>query len=424
MLSFLGSLVKFAVIIVKNVRRNLLRTTFTALGTMTLVLVVTLVWSVLSFIDASMAEKATDLKVLITEKNKAPSQLPYSYVASLKEGAARNPDDVRPADYMTWVFYGGTTDPANPSRENFLFLIGGEPEKIPTMMDELDQLGPEDRARLDSAVQRMTEQRNACVIGPDQLKLMNKKVGERIKISGLIFKGIDLEFEIIDTFPDSARRYSQTSVFNIDYLLSALEEYKATNKKPHAQGEAPVAFVVLRVKSRDELERLTAQITESPLYTAPAVRVESQGSAISNFLESYRDIFWGMRWLLGPAVLFTLSLVIANAISISVRERRMEIAVLKVLGFRPGHVMALVLGEALLIGTLSGLFSAGAAYLVINKLAGGIPFPIAWFQRFYIPDQAILWGLAVGAGTAFAGCILPALSARSVRVADVFSKIA
>ena len=49
-----------------------------------------------------------------------------------------------------------------------------------------------------------------------------------------------------------------------------------------------------------------------------------------------------------------MSLVVANAISISVRERRTEMAVLKVLGFQPRHVMLLVLGEALLVGFLAG----------------------------------------------------------------------
>jgi putative ABC transport system permease protein len=419
-----GQLAKFAVIILKNVRRNLVRSTLTSLGTMVLVLVVTSVWSVLSFIDAQTSEKANDFKVLVTEKNKAPSRLPYSYVTTLREGAARNPGDIRPSDYMTWAFYGGTLDPTKMTRENFIFLIAGEAEKVPTMMDELDQLGPADKELLMAAVEKMKRQRNGCVIGPTQLKTMNKKVGDRIKISGLIFKGIDLEFEIVDTFPDAAQRYAQTSIMNIEYLLSALDEYKVKNKKPHAQGEAPIAFVVLRVGNRAEFERIAEQITTSPLYSSPAVRCESQASAIGSFLEAYKDIFWGMRWLLAPAVLVTLSLVIANAISISVRERRMEIAVLKVLGFRPGHVMLLVLGEALLIGAASGVFSAGAAYLLINKGAGGIPFPIAWFQKFFIPDQAPLWGLAVGAGTAFVGCIVPAWSARSVRVADVFSKIA
>jgi putative ABC transport system permease protein len=422
--TMLSQAIKYLFIIIKNVRRNMLRSTLTSMGTMVLVLVVTLVWSVLSYIDEQTTEKANDFKVLVTEKNKAPSRLPYSYVSSLREGAARNEGDVRPVDYMTWAFYGGTLDPTKMTRENFIFLIAGEAEKVPTMMDELDQLDATDKARLDAAIEKMKKQRNACIIGPEQLRTMKKKVGERMKVSGLIFKGIDLEFEIVDTFPEKAQRYAQTSVMNIEYLLQALDEYKSVNKKPHPEGDAPVAFVMLKVNSRGDYERLAEQLSSSPLYTTPAIRCESAASAISSFLEAYQDIFWGMRWLLAPAVLVTLSLVIANAISISVRERRMEIAVLKVLGFRPGHVMTLVLGEALLIGAVSGVVSAGGAYLLINKLAGGIPFPIAWFQKFLIPDQAPLWGLAVGLGTAFVGCIVPAWSARSVRVADVFAKIA
>lgn len=424
MIHFLTLFGRYLVLIIKNVRRNMLRSVLTSLGTMVLVLVVTLVWSVLGFIDGQTREKSNDFKVLVTEKNKAPSRLPYSYVASLREGAARQPGDVRPVDYMTWVFYGGTLDPTKMTRENFIFFIGGEPEKVPTMMDELDQLGPADRQHLLRAIEKLKTQKDGCIIGQEQLRIMNKKVGERIKVTGLIFRDIDLEFEIVDTFPLAAQRYSQTSIMNIQYLLDALDEYQVRNKKPHPQGEAPVAFVSLKVNNRQDYERLAAQITQSPLYSSPAVRCESQASAISTFLEAWKDIFWGMRWLLAPSVLVTLSLVIANAISISVRERRLEIAVLKVLGFRPGHVLFLVLGEAILIGVFSGVFSAGATWLLVNKVMGGIPFQIAWFPRFFIPSHALAWGLVVGAGTAFLGSIVPAWSARSVRVADVFAKVA
>jgi len=52
---------------------------------------------------------------------------------------------------------------------------------------------------------------------------------------------------------------------------------------------------------------------------------------------AYRDIFLGVKYILVPAVLVSMALVIANAISISVRERRGEMAVLKVLGFGPGR---------------------------------------------------------------------------------------
>ena len=131
-----------------------------------------------------------------------------------------------------------------------------------------------------------------------------------------------------------------------------------------------------------------------------------------------------MRWLLAPAILVTLSLVISNAISIGVRERRMEFAVLKVLGFRPWQILLLVISEALAIGVFSGVFSAGLTYYMVNVYFGGLKFPIAFFGEFRIPWEALWWGAAIGGGTAFAGSFLPAWSARTVKVSDVFAKIA
>ena len=56
--------------------------------------------------------------------------------------------------------------------------------------------------------------------------------------------------------------------------------------------------------------------------------------------------------------------------------------------------------------------------------SGGFTFPIAFFPRFLINNNAWWWGLSVGTGTAFLGSILPAWSARNVKVADVFAKVA
>ena len=52
---------------------------------------------------------------------------------------------------------------------------------------------------------------------------------------------------------------------------------------------------------------------------------------------------------IGIAVTFTILLVIANTMSIAVRERRTEIGVLKTLGFTSAQVMGLVVAESLLI---------------------------------------------------------------------------
>jgi putative ABC transport system permease protein len=181
--------------------------------------------------------------------------------------------------------------------------------------------------------------------------------------------------------------------------------------------------VWLRVPNTEAFRTTADRIMDSPSFKSPAVKVETASSGVASFLDAYRDLLWGVRWLLVPAILATMAVVIANAISISVRERRTEMAVLKVLGFGPTQIMVLVLGEAVFIGAVSGLLSSALAYALINS-GGGLKFPIAFFPAFLVPKAAFLWGLSIGGLTALAGSILPAWSARSVKVAEVFSKLA
>lgn len=414
---------KFLVLMLKNVGRNLLRSILTALGTMILVFVVTLVWSILAFLDEATAEKSQNFKVIITERWQIPSRMPVAYARTLETGAVTKPDDIKPMDSMTWQFYGGTLDPANMTRENNLFAIAMDPGKILTMMDELDQLSPEEAAPMREAVEKMQANRQGIILGQDRLKAINKRIGDRFQLTSLNYKGIDLDFEVVGTFPDG--RYNNSAIMHRDYLNNAMDAWPQThNGQQHPMMQKSLNLVWLKVPSREELSRLSKQIESSPLYTSPSVKVETASSGVANFLEAYRDLLWGMRWLLAPAILATLSLVISNAISISVRERRMELAVLKVLGFKPRQILFLVLGEALLIGTLSGVASALLTYFGINNGLGGIKFPIAFFAAFMIPADALWWGPAVGILTAFLGSIFPAWSARKVKVSDVFAKVA
>ncbi|MCO6456424.1 MAG: ABC transporter permease [Pirellulaceae bacterium] len=413
----------FLLLIVKNLTRNKIRSVVTALSTMVLVFVCTLVWSILAFLDSVTAEQSQNLKAIVTERWQLPSQMPFAYASSLSEGAASDPDDVQPEDAMTWQFYGGSLDPKNRTRDNSLFAFGLEPDKLLTMMDELDELPPERKAELAAVVDKMRGNRQALIVGRNRLAAINKQVGERIKLFGLNYREIDLEFEIVGVFPEG--RYDNAAAFDREYLLAALDAWPAThNGRPHPLAEKTLNLVWLRVPDMQAFTQVDQQIEESPLYASPSVKCETASSGRASFLEAYRDLIWGMRWLLGPAILVTLALVIANAISISVRERRTEFAVLKVLGFRSHHVLLLVLGEALLLGVTAGLLSAGLTYYFVNNVAGGIPFPIAFFQAFYIPLDALGWGAGIGVLTALLGSALPAWSARSVSVSDVFAKVA
>jgi putative ABC transport system permease protein len=417
--------VKYLLLIAKNLRRNRTRSALTAAGTMILVLVVSLVWSILSFLDEATSEKNSNFKAIVTERWRIPSQMPFAYAASLSEGAARRPDDVRPLDSMTWQFYGGTLDPANRTRENSLFAFATEPSKIATMMDELDTL-PRDSAEfreLQNVIQKLENNRRGLVLGRERLAALGKQVGDRIKLFSINYQDINLEFEIVGVVPPS--RYDRSAFFHRDYLNSAVDAYPLTHRgQKHPLADKSLNLVWLRVPDAATLRKLINQIDSSPEFTNPAVKCETQSSGIATFLEAYRDLVWGMRWLLAPAVIVTLALVISNAISISVRERRLELAVLKVLGFPPISILAMVIGEALLLGVSAGLASAGATYWIVNHWIGGLKFPIAFFPAFFIPASALWWGVAIGGSAALAGSLLPAWSAMRVRVADVFAKVA
>lgn len=416
---------KFLLIIRDNIFRNVTRTLLTSAGTMTLVVVVTLVWSVLEYLGEITSEKTSNIKAIVSERWRIPSQMPFAYVDTLKEGAAREPGDIKPEDYMSWTFVGAQLDKDSKNRDfnTALFAFSMEPEKLPTMMDELDSLQGEDKKRLDALVKAMTENQQGIVIGETKLKQLNKRVGERITLYCFNYKDIVLECDIVGTFP--GERYDQFSVINNAYFNRALfDAYPLTHGgQRHPQADRSLNLVWLRMPSTAEFNQVADQITSAPAFANPAVKVETAASGIASFLEAYRDIFWGARWLLGPAIIVTLAVVISNSISISVRERRMEFAIMKVLGFRPWQILVLVLGESLLIGCLSGIVSAGGAFLIINYGFGGIPFPIAFIPSFSISRWAPLWGFFIGTGAALAGSLFPAVNACRVRVAEVFGRV-
>ncbi len=434
---------KLFALILKNVGRNPLRSILTAMGTMVLVFVVTMVWSVLWLLDLITAEKKENLKGIVTERWSIPSRMPFSYAVSLAEGGASKPGDLRPDDSMSWQFYPGTLDQKTITRESMVFAIACEPDKLArmkdgkfaTMMDALDTVSPKEAEVLLQGVERLKANRQGIILGYNHLANINrmigdvrdkdveKLIGKRLKLYGIGgYKDLDLEFDIVGVFPPG--RLDNLGAFNRDYFINALDRYPQTHAgRKHLMAERNLNLVWIKVKDLQDFGRVAAQIEGSPFYTDPSVKCETASSGMAAFLEPLRDLIWGARYLLAPACLVTLSLVIANAISISVRERRPELAVMKVLGFRPAQILLLVLGESVLLGALAGLASAGLTYAVINWGFDGLRFPIGFFDRFYIPLNALGWGVAIGAVAALVGSFLPAWSARNVKPAEVFAKV-
>jgi putative ABC transport system permease protein len=413
------------VLIIRSLSRNLLRTSLTYLAIFVLVCVITFIWSILDFLALVTTEKEGNLKAIITERKQIPSQMKPSHEAELKAMIQELPEENRPKggddDMMTWAFVGGSLDPQNRTPQNSLFLFCMEPKKLLTMMDGLDDLTGEQRAQLQRAIDRMEEDRTCAVLGKDRLAQLGKRVGDEITLSSFNYADMTFKLKIIAVFPEG--RYDQSAIMHRDYLKRSLEAYEGEHGgKAHPLADKSLNLIWLRMPDKHSFELLAEKVNSSGKFN-PAIKMETASSAIGSFLEPMKDVLWAMRYLLVPALVATMTLVISNAISISVRERRTEMAVLKVLGFRPWMVMALVLGEAVFIGALSGFMATATAFAAINAV-GGVPFPIAFFPAFFIPAQALVWGPAMGAFVAILGSFLPAWSARSVKVSEVFAKVA
>ncbi|HEV2446274.1 MAG TPA: FtsX-like permease family protein, partial [Candidatus Sulfopaludibacter sp.] len=72
-------------------------------------------------------------------------------------------------------------------------------------------------------------------------------------------------------------------------------------------------------------------------------------------------------WI-SAAIMFTILLVSANTMAMSVRERVREVGVLKTLGFTSTAILGLILGEASLISFAGG----SIGFLLSTVLIGGI----------------------------------------------------
>lgn len=410
----------------KNLRRNWLRTMLTAVAIGVLAIMITTIWTILYFIDLISTERSKDLKIIVTYKWSVPSQIPMTHADYLNPSSSALLPGLRdektgkplygPKDFMVWSFYGGTTDPTKMTADSILFFFVMEPDQIIPMMDDLGDLDPQ-------LVEKLKEKPQACLVGSDKLKALDKRVGESFKLTSFNYKGIDLEFEIVGALPEG--RYNGSAIMRMDYFNRAFDLYEAkNNKRPHPLAEKRLNLIWIRVADRDMFDKIGGVVEDAREFksTYPC-KVETASSLIGSFLEAYKVIFVAMKFLLVPGMLTVMALVMANAISITVRERRTEMAVLKVLGYSPNQVMLLILGESLFVGALAGLAAAGATFAFFNFTWGGIPFRIGFFPVFRIPESAFFWGLAIGTLTSFVGCAIPAWTARSVKVSEVFSKV-
>ncbi len=387
---------KFSVLIAKNLGRNKVRTTLTAVAVIVLTSIFTVVNTITTTVDDYVKNQGSRNKLVVSERWVMPSSLPLRYVPEIAQIPGVQ-------DWTVWHYYGGYFDES--LRADRMGLgIATRVDNLLSMYDGMDRIDPH-------ALEALKQERTGALVGRRVLEMMHWKIGQQFTFTSTSHPGRDLRFTILGEITDGA--WSSSFFFRDDYFRDATGDASTVN------------LIWLRVGDAAAADRVTSEIMRRFERRQPEVSVETEASSIARIAGQNEAVLSVIRVVVA-VLLIDMIVVLSNSITIATRERRVEMSVLKVLGFRPLQIAFLVIGEAMLIGGLSGLTGTGLAWGCSQLAAHGtLPMNEATelLLRFPVSDRALLAGVALGLAVGFAGSIVPAWSARAVSVSDVFAKI-
>jgi putative ABC transport system permease protein len=270
-------------------------------------------------------------------------------------------------------------------------------------------LSPEER-------RAFLQDRRGCIVGPDTAKEFGWKVGDAVQLEDRTANLGPFEFVVSGIYQVDNVRHPGTDARILFFHQQYLEE---------ASGHRVTAgFFVVEIDEPEQAGAVSASIDDMFQDSERQTHTETE-SAFRAGMVSMAGNLARLLDLIGVAVIFTILVVTANTMSMAVRQRRKEIAVLKTLGFGSALVMALVLAEALVLGTLGGALGVALGHLTIKALPG-IPL-IGWavqqFPNLGLPPVVGSTGFALAILLSLAAGLVPAAAAYHGRVTELLRTV-
>ena len=412
---------KFFLLVLKNLRRNKLRSLLTFLGVNALVAVFSIIVNVLLGIQSFTQEKAGAVKLMVNDKFNMMMPFPEAYLDDIiRPGTTLNNQlraecDFDSSRYTLWHFVILSLDKDMKDKDLQFFLLATLPDKVATMTDGMKPGDVDPRAlEFMRNPPRSGLKNSGIVLGETIMKKLKKNVGDHFKAWSISHrKGtgtrepIEMEFEIVASLPES-HQWNGAGFIDWEYMKTILKSEKS-------QFDGRISYGFLEFKDKATAERAGLLIEKANRD----LKAETSATAFARFMAPLDGILRWVKWVLVPAIVIVMTLILANTFSITIRERTTEMAVLKVLGFSALRILLMVLGEALLVGVLSGLAGALVTYGIVNWGIKGIPMQES--PRILIPLAIFWWGPLLGLLAAAVGGMWPALSARAVNVSQAFA---
>lgn len=374
-------------LIVKNALRHKLRTSLTILGLVVAIFAFGLLQTVIDAWYAG-AEGASNTTLVTRNKTSLVFPLPLSYEARI-----RAVPGVTGVGYANW-FQGVYKDPKNFFAQ---FAISGA-SYLDIYPDYL--LPPDQRAAF-------LRDRKGAIVGRKLANQFGFKVGDVIPLKGTIYPG-DWQLVVQGIFDGKQSTTNTATLFlHWDYINEAL-------KKTLPRRANQIGVYVVRIDAPENAAAVSAAIDKEFSNSLAETLTETEKAFQLGFVSMSEAIVMAIR-VVSFVVIVIIAAVMANTMAMSARERLGEYATLKALGFGPGFLTAMILGESLLLSLVGAALGIAVLFPFAAFLGSvmGTMFPVFEVTRLTVVQQVVA-ALAIGSIAAIA----PALRATRINIVE------
>jgi putative ABC transport system permease protein len=363
-------MLKLASLIFRNVLRNRRRTILTLMSTaVSLAVLGFLVALYQGFFFAEESSPSEALRLISRHKVSLTNPLPASHQSRI--AAIGGVEAV-----SAWSWFQGKYKDDKP--ENWFARFAVDPVEIQKV--RLDYIAPPEQWAA------FVRDRTGCAVGRKIANTHGMKIGDKVHIQGDIYP-VDLELTIRVIFEHP--KNAEVLMFQREYLNELM---KAQGTKADTVG----TYAII-ARSADDVPRI-AKAVDTMFENSPSpTKTESEREFGLSFMAFLGNIKLYLAVVCG-AVTFTILLVSANTMAMSVRERTREIGILRTLGFTPGEILGTVLGESVLIALLGGLAGMAVTFALTRAAAAGLgpwgeAMKFRWEASVVVATLAIVIGL-------------------------------
>jgi putative ABC transport system permease protein len=236
-------------------------------------------------------------------------------------------------------------------------------------------------------------ERNAAVVGAKLAERFGWKVGDTIRMRGMLFQG-DWDFVIRGIYRGAQKSTDQTQfLFHWQYLDERLRQ-----SEPWRAGY--VGWYVVKIDDPKQAGAVSQAIDQRFKNSLAETQTETEKAFVLGFISMSEAILVALR-IISMVIIGVILLVLSNTMAMAARERLSEFAVLKTLGFGGRQLAFLITGESLLIalsGGILGVLMTFPAAALFEKAMGEAMGAI--FPAFDVAPltQAVCGLMALGVG--------------------------